>query len=733
MSHSIRSKKFQTLETQLIDELRRLCDNKGKEKNPEAAADIFNQMGLLYKTKSPDKISLLQSVALLNAALTRQPDNSKFKNDLTEMCNHVLHCAKAKQKKCLLKISCNVRKQIDVMRTNVKQNLMKIIKILDDAEASERLLKEQENVKQVYSTQNILSRHYKRIMASISEICFEIMGRPPCKYALVGMGSLAREEVSPYSDFEHIVVLENCHSKKKKRNTTNIKEYFRWYSVIFHVIVLNLQETILPAMCIPGLNDSSTSNGNWFYDGITTRGISFDGMMPHACKFPLGRTTKTKNKPFTTELIKPINEMVKYLTTEEDLKNGYKLSEVLTQTCFVEGDEDVYGKFSNKAKQVIKEHCGPSLLSRQLNEDLENFSLIKNLKNFMFKKSINIKRIVYRSMTLFISALARLYNVDAASSFEIINKLKSSQTISDEATKILSHAVAVACHIRLSHYMSTKQQDDNIYRENEYRGMEKLKELTKFISQECLVKCLVTAFVLQILLQNNTYIGDFDNSWEQHKLQARIHILNHLGLHQHALTLCNTQLAQNKTQHWQDVFFLYQSLTTYVILDQDSKIAELLKNLESISTFRLEDHPMYNDIKFMELGYLCNRKKFPEVVHGSEAILRSNLSTLQHKGRFHYLIGRAKYNLKDYRGALNTFKNKAWNCVMKEDAIHIISLSLIAIGHQKQGVHWAREGRNLLDQLDATEELREMLNFSHIISTCGSNRISEWKPFYENV
>ena len=215
----------------------------------------------------------------------------------------------SKTKKGLLKISSNVGKRIEVMRTKVKQNLKKIVTISDDAEASERLLNEQENVRQVSSLQNVLSQDYKGIMALISKICFEIMGRPKCKYALVGMGLLARKEDSPYSDFEHIVVLENCLSKKRKRNTGNIKEYFRWYSVIFHVIVLNLQETILPAMCIPGLNDSSMSNGNWFYDGITTRGLSFDGMMPHACKFPLDKTTKTKSKPFTTELIKPINEM----------------------------------------------------------------------------------------------------------------------------------------------------------------------------------------------------------------------------------------------------------------------------------------------------------------------------------------------------------------------------------------------------------------------------------------
>ena len=91
------------------------------------------------------------------------------------------------------------------MRTNVKTQLTKIKRIPNKTQDSDRFMKEQENVNKVSSLQNDLSEDYKRIMAPVSRQCIEIMGPPPCKYALVAMGSLAKKEVSPYSDFEHVL------------------------------------------------------------------------------------------------------------------------------------------------------------------------------------------------------------------------------------------------------------------------------------------------------------------------------------------------------------------------------------------------------------------------------------------------------------------------------------------------------------------------------------------------
>ena len=42
-------------------------------------------------------------------------------------------------------------------------------------------------------------------MKDVSHYCEHVMGPQPCKLAVVGMGSLAKNEITPYSDFEHII------------------------------------------------------------------------------------------------------------------------------------------------------------------------------------------------------------------------------------------------------------------------------------------------------------------------------------------------------------------------------------------------------------------------------------------------------------------------------------------------------------------------------------------------
>ena len=315
------------------------------------------------------------------------------------------------------------------------------------------------------------------------------MGDPPCKFSVVGMGSLARKEITPYSDFEHIIVLDN--EIKKRSDCESILNYFRWFTVIFQVVVINLQETIIPSVDIESLK--------WFYDNETTRGISFDGMMPHACKFSLGRQKFTEKKKWTTELIRPVDDMVELLTSKEDLKNGYHLKDILTRICYVAGSKHVFKDFEEKIVEMLNsqqmDEAHLEEIRDLLDDDLKSFAIRSNILKLKPTKSYNIKRDFYRTTTLFILALGKIHNIHDPSCFDIIEKYAQQGRICDKNKRKLMFAIALACELRLKWYMKRKRQDDLI--ENEYRKPTADEELRNLINISNLISYFQIAYALQ--------------------------------------------------------------------------------------------------------------------------------------------------------------------------------------------------------------------------------------------
>lgn len=130
------------------------------------------------------------------------------------------------------------------------------------------------------------------LMAQVTLIQ-NIIGQAPCTYALVGFGSLANEEASPYSDLEFGILLQE--------DSEENKEYFRKLTFLLYIRVINLGETIVRAVKIPCLEKID------FFDGLTPRGFSFDGegVPGKGCKTPLG------NGNF--ELIQTPEQMADYI------------------------------------------------------------------------------------------------------------------------------------------------------------------------------------------------------------------------------------------------------------------------------------------------------------------------------------------------------------------------------------------------------------------------------------
>ena len=163
---------------------------------------------------------------------------------------------------------------------------------------------------------------YIRLVSMLAEECERRLGKAPCDYAVIALGSVARMEATPFSDLEFAILYSDP-------TIGDGISYFRVLTHFLHLKVINLGETILPALGIEQLNDFQSSDpvgGNWFYDSETPRGISFDGAMPWASKTPLGRMA-TKNKP-AVELIRTPKEMAELQDEEIAVKEGYHLGKV---------------------------------------------------------------------------------------------------------------------------------------------------------------------------------------------------------------------------------------------------------------------------------------------------------------------------------------------------------------------------------------------------------------------
>ena len=630
----------------------------------------------------------------------------------------MLSCADAKQSLAnLVQMSKQVATQIEEMRENARIQSQSIKKITEKLWDDERKSKEQSYIRQVKSLLLNVTSDYKRVMAYISQKCIQIMGTLPCRYALVGLGSLARNEITPYSDFEHVLLLQNLQQLSSSSiESSRMKEYFRWYSVLFHIIVLNLQESILPNVAIPCLNDTLKPGGDWFWDIRTPQGISFDCLKPLASKVPLGRTQKTPNKPWTTELIKSVEEMVKYVEADEDLKNGYKLGDMLTRTCYVDGDETIYDEFCRKRKETLKQN--PSIITNvttTLKEDLTNFDLPGSMTSFTQTRSIDIKRVIYRSITLFISALGRLHDVDEISNFDIIDEFLRREVISEDSADKLSHAVAVACHIRLSYYVSKKRQDDTIYKEDEVSlGKKKIEEISNVVNSGCLVKCIVAGMILQFAINKcNDGMYKVDYTFNVWSFSAYIYSFTLLELLEDCIKFGESYFTQKKVLLEKDIGLIgyYLLSRAYLRSFQYEKQIKLHRMIENEAPTNALLGWM---ISLDNARCLFETREYPQAICVTNALIHELRQEGSAGGRMvveqcFRINGRSKMMMSRYHEALSTFRDlKKYSSQHHlhniEDIGRIIDQArvmrsiagcLCGVGRLRQARHVAREGCNI--------------------------------------
>ena len=214
-------------------------------------------------------------------------------------------------------------------------------------------------------------------------------------------------------------------------------------------------------------------NGEWFYDDVTPRGVSFDGLLPQACKIPLGNMQDF-------ELIHTPEKMAEFQSNDWYEKN-WNLADTLMTFSPLRSEKSVLIEAYRKEMDKIlscpcdSESCQHDASScawptrrscrglRVLEKDLSRYGDIMTGTNDLDEgKLYDVKKEIYRLTDRVIAALAKCYEVEATSTFAILDELYEKEVISSEARDNLASASAIAIRLRLSTYSKAGKQGEEL-------------------------------------------------------------------------------------------------------------------------------------------------------------------------------------------------------------------------------------------------------------------------------
>lgn len=274
----------------------------------------------------------------------------------------------------------------------------------------------------------------------------------PCQYAVVGLGSLSRKEMTPYSDLEFAVLIDSSEERHK--------DYFRTLTKLLHLRFICLGETIVPALNISALEG--------FYDQLTPRGLAFDGSMPTACKTPLGKQQGEKGD---YELLGTPQELSALQDRSIDASEAekiwalkkYHLPTILSNTSYLSGSEkgqQLFEDYRKRVKDFLKGGEGRRRAQWLMKDDLVRFSPKIDKESSGYTH--DIKKDIYRFPNTMLDGLANYFGLNSSSGWDRIQELEKQQILSSKSAADVRALLMLAQELRLSTYLSHRGQIEQL-------------------------------------------------------------------------------------------------------------------------------------------------------------------------------------------------------------------------------------------------------------------------------
>ncbi|MDF3047692.1 MAG: hypothetical protein K0R73_810 [Candidatus Midichloriaceae bacterium] len=296
--------------------------------------------------------------------------------------------------------------------------------------------------------------------------CMEELGGLPktndkaVKYSIFGMGSMALGTMTPWSDLEFGILIQDGLEKK---DSERIKKFFRNLTFLLHIKVIRFGESPLRMLGIKELNDFTkrditNAETNWFFDDLTKSGFSFDGPHSHACKTPLGRKRFEGHEDF--ELIGTVEDLCEF-QDEKWWKSDPHLVQALNHIILIVGDNELLVSYIKKLgcyKEISKERA-----FKILKEDAEKLNPVSELVKADREGTIlNVKKEIYRFTDRILLAIGDCLGIGNMTNWQLLRQLATEGKLTAGGAKDLKLALGIATELRLRTYANNSGQREDM-------------------------------------------------------------------------------------------------------------------------------------------------------------------------------------------------------------------------------------------------------------------------------
>ena len=364
-----------------------------------------------------------------------------------------------------VELTNQLKQWLGEIREWLKEELERCDKLLEQVDCKPKNIRSDSNkrwkeewINTVKSFSEECNKKMIEFSGAVIRQAVNICGEQPCKFAAVCMGSMARGEMTPYSDLEFAFLLEH--------KEAGVEDYFEKLAVTVYFLIGNLAETHLKYMNIEELSgtvcnswlENKAQTDRWFVD-TSVNGFKIDGLSPNAGNIPTGNgSEKQRNHLIATveELVARYTEVYQQVPDYEKALKG-DISAMLSSTALLYGAEHLLNDFRGKITRVQPSPKRQYASREMLLMDAEKFSF-EPQKNIMEK--VNLKQKVYRFPTILTFDFKILNRLKSSTCWKVLVEAEEERVILPEVAKDLAFLVSVGVYVRLSAYSAyTSQQD----------------------------------------------------------------------------------------------------------------------------------------------------------------------------------------------------------------------------------------------------------------------------------